>query len=521
MRTAIELNPDDKLSKYELGLALGEAGDVEEARTILRSAISDDANGERMRWVEKLLLPSVYQSETEIDAERERFARGLDEIDAALPLGIPAKREQLYNAAKGVTAFQLSYQNRNNTTLQLRFGDLITRAMTSIVPKYMQPCEWRARAHGGRIRVGIISNHLMHHSVSRYFRRLLLSLDPARFETHVWYSGEALDFSTNEFSAQASSFTQTSEDPLGIAIQVRAAQLDVVLYAEIGMDPRHAALGSLRLAPVQCVLYGHPVTTGLANIDYYFGAGAFEPHNAQEHYCEKLVRLPGLGALPERPPAAGDGRWFDAYFEGAPMALCLQNHLKIPPSFDAIAAEIAKRSGARVGFFVRNTLVTDRFRRRIEAAFAAQGLDPKRMLVFPPWQDHEAYLGAIARATLILDTPGFSGGATSLDAFSAGAPVLTWNGAMARGRQTQGMLAMMGVDGLVAADERDYIDKAVNFISWRFRPEMTQCSRTISFFAVRFYPCPSVLIRVETSAPLSAENPKPRSNRPSAPRPRP
>jgi len=43
--------------------------------------------------------------------------------------------------------------------------------------------------------------------------------------------------------------------------------------------------------------------------------------------------------------------------------------------------------------------------------------------------------------------------------------VLTWQGTMARGRQTAGMLALMGVDGLVATDEDDYVDKAVTLIT--------------------------------------------------------
>ncbi|MBR0345851.1 MAG: tetratricopeptide repeat protein [Rudaea sp.] len=463
LRRAIELDPADELSKCELGFALGEAGEVEEARAILLAAMSNEDNAERLRWAARLLLPSVYASEAEVDAERLRLNQGLEEIDAKLALDTPHQLQRTYHAVQGAAIFQLAYQARDNTALQYRFGALIDRAMRAISPG-MQACDWQARMHGGRIRVGIVSNHLMHHTVSRYFRRLLLALDPERFEVHVWYGGETRDFSTEQIAARAASFTQTMEDPLDIAARIRSTQLDALIYPEIGMDPRHALLGSLRLAPVQAMLYGHPVTTGLANMDYFLSADALEPANAQEHYREKLIRLPGLGTLPERPPPPDDGAWLDAHAGGAPITLCLQNHLKLTPSFDDVLARVALESGARIGFFIRNTGVAQRFRRRIEAAFAARGLDPSQALAFLPSKRHEDYLGAIARATLILDTPGFSGGATSLDAFSAGAPVLTWNGTMARGRQTQGMLAMMGVDGLVAADEQDYVDKAVALI---------------------------------------------------------
>jgi predicted O-linked N-acetylglucosamine transferase (SPINDLY family) len=230
------------------------------------------------------------------------------------------------------------------------------------------------------------------------------------------------------------------------------------------MDPRHHVLGALRLAPVQCVLYGHPVTSGLPNMDHFVSAAALEPADGAAHYRENLVLLPGLGACPERPPAAGDGAWLDQFADGGQIALCLQNHLKLVPSFDAVLAKIAKRSGVRIGFFVRNVGVARRFRERIEAEFRKHGLDPARSLAFLPAKDHAGYLGGVARAALVLDSPWFSGGATSLDAFSVGTPVLTWEGRMARGRQTLAMLRLMGVDGLVAADEDDYVAKAVGLL---------------------------------------------------------
>ena len=461
LRRTISLAADDWVSRCELGLALAEAGEVEESRTILSTTRIGVHVAERLRWTVLLSLPSVYADEAEIDAERERYARGLDDIAANLPLDTPEQRRYAIEAAGGVTPFQLDYQARDNTALHVRFGDLIARVVRAAVPHRTQPLPWRARAHGGRIRIGIVSSHLMHHTVSRYFRQLLVGLDPQRFDVRVWYSGETRDFSTDAIAARVAQFEHIHGDALAHAERIVEAQLDALLFPEIGMDPRHHLLGALRLAPVQCVLYGHPVTSGLANIDYFLGADALEPANAQSHYRETLIRLPGLGTIPERPQSPGDGRWLDAFAQGAPLALCLQNHLKLPPSFDAVLARIARRSGARIGFFVRNTGVAQRFRRRIEAAFVAHGLDPSQTLRFLPSQDYASYLGAVARATLILDTPGFSGGATSLDAFHVGAPVLTWSETMARGRQTAGMLAMMGIEGLVAADADDYVDKAV------------------------------------------------------------
>jgi predicted O-linked N-acetylglucosamine transferase (SPINDLY family) len=264
---------------------------------------------------------------------------------------------------------------------------------------------------------------------------------------------------------------QTQADALTLAREVRQTKLDVLVYPEIGMDPKHQALAALRLAPVQCALYGHPATSGSPNIDYFLCGVELEPPDADAHYREKLVRLPGLGTQPLPPPAPGDGAWFDALAGDAPLLLCLQNFIKLIPAFDATLARIAAETGARIGFFTRNPPLMRVFRARIEAAFAARGVDPAKHLVFLPVQKHADYLAGVARAPLVLDSPWFSGGGTSLDAFSVGTPVLAWEGAMARGRKTSAMLRVMDLRELIAASEDDYIARAVALIGDTARRE--------------------------------------------------
>ena len=74
--------------------------------------------------------------------------------------------------------------------------------------------------------------------------------------------------------------------------QVAATELDVLFYADIGMDPTTYFLAFSRLAPVQCVTWGHPVTTGIPNIDDYLSSDVFEAPGAEAHYTERLIRLP-------------------------------------------------------------------------------------------------------------------------------------------------------------------------------------------------------------------------------------
>ena len=67
------------------------------------------------------------------------------------------------------------------------------------------------------------------------------------------------------------------------------------------MNPKVQILGSLRLAPIQCCTWGHPATSGLKNIDYFFSSELMENKNSKKYYTEKLIKLPGLGTDYDKP----------------------------------------------------------------------------------------------------------------------------------------------------------------------------------------------------------------------------
>jgi predicted O-linked N-acetylglucosamine transferase (SPINDLY family) len=87
-----------------------------------------------------------------------------------------------------------------------------------------------------------------------------------------------------------------------------------------------------------------------------------------------------------------------------------------------------------------------------------------------PRQSPEDFMGLQNVADVILDTPHFSGGNTSFEAFALGKPVVTHDGAFMRGRVTSGMYRMMGMDDCISDNLEDYINIALKLgknISYR------------------------------------------------------
>ena len=75
----------------------------------------------------------------------------------------------------------------------------------------------------------------------------------------------------------------------------------------------------------------------------------------------------------------------------------------------------------------------------------------KRIVVIPR-QTPEDFLSLQALSDVILDTPHFSGGNTSFDAFHLDKGIITLDGEFMRGRVTSGMYRAMGLADTVATD---------------------------------------------------------------------
>lgn len=459
---ALQLAPDNALALAELGCNDIDLGHYARGLSRLGRARAAAPDWTVLRWLDALALPVLPGDAIETRQALDRFRDGIDALVADLDSGVTDVVDSARLGLERAQPFNLHYLPADTTQLSLRYGDLVESAMRHVVgDEWFAPVGWRALAHAGKLRVGFVSCELRRHTVTRYFGEWLLRLDRDRFEVHAWHLDEIADEVTKRIAAQAHVLHHEPRTPVpDLAAAIRDAQLDVLVYLDVGMDSRPQMLAALRLAPVQCAAYGHPVTTGLRNVDWFLSGDAMEPANAPAHYRERLERLPGLGVVPERPCAPGSGEWLPREPE-RPLLLCLQSLFKLTPEFDQAIARIAGATDARILFFEFPLHCAERFIERAGHAFRAQGLDVGRHLAVLGRREYAEYLGGIAAADLVLDSIGFSGGATTIDALSVGTPVVTVEGEFMRGRQTSAMLRMLDADALVAGDTDAYVDIAV------------------------------------------------------------
>jgi predicted O-linked N-acetylglucosamine transferase (SPINDLY family) len=112
--------------------------------------------------------------------------------------------------------------------------------------------------------------------------------------------------------------------------------------------------------------------------------------------------------------------------------------------------------------FARSAEVTGAFRDRLGRAFAAMGLDAEHHCVVLPPMSQERYIAAVGLADVILDTPGWSGGKSTLDCLSQDPAIVTWPGPFMRGRHTAAILRRIGCETTIATSLDEYVALAAS-----------------------------------------------------------
>jgi protein O-GlcNAc transferase len=181
-----------------------------------------------------------------------------------------------------------------------------------------------------------------------------------------------------------------------------------------------------------------------------------EPENGDIHYTEKLFRLPGSGlSYPELPITAESVRPEDFGLPSTGFYFNAQQSWKNIPKDDHLYREISEASGKPIVFLEPlNDLGRDKLETRLKASVGNAIMLP-RLLV-------EKFVGLLSTADVILDTPSWNGGNSTIDALAVGRPVVSLATEFMRGRHSLAFLNIAGVGDLIAKNEEDYVRLALD-----------------------------------------------------------
>jgi len=433
-------------------------GETELARHACSEVLSFQPDNLKARLRSILSLPQVASDMQEIAWHRENLESGLDSLlQSELPV-LDAKLDDFPNAH-----FYLTYHGQNNRSINQKISSLYRKVTpgTNFVNSKLADLK-RLRHPGAKIRIAFVSKNFSNHTIGRLTLGLIAKLDRKRFEVSCYTFPAKADDYRARFQAASDHFKVLPGDGLEAAQALADQQPDLIFYTDIGMDPTTYQMAHCRIAPIQCVTWGHPVTTGISTIDYFLSCDGMDSEDSRSHYSEKLVILRHMFFYYERPTLMSHE--ITKELLGLPknfrIYLCPQTLFKFHPEFDQMLAGILRNDPS--GLILMVKLGQESWRKKLLARFERIMPDVAKRILWLPRMSAFKFQHLFRLGDVALDPYRFGSGNTSLEALSMGTPYITCPDQFMRTRATYTNYKRMGILDTIATTPEDYVQKAVS-----------------------------------------------------------
>ena len=467
---ALTLNRNLVEAHYNLATAFQRQGKLQDAILSYQQALKINPQFyEAELGICMSLLPIIYQSYDEIKTRRNQYQQYLQKLINTYQQLPPTEKAKAAKAVGTLQPFYLTYQGLNDRELQQKYGEMIHQLMAYRYPQYSQVLPQLQLQKGERIRVGFVSGFFRNHSNWKIpIKGWVENLNRDQFQLYGYHTSPQTDSATEQAKLAFEKFIQ---GPLPLSQwceTIRADDLHLLIFPEFGMDSTTIQLGCLRLAPIQMTSWGHPETSGLPTIDYYLSSELMEPENAEDCYSETLVKLPNLSIYytPLNASVYPKTKTDLGIHEKDIFFWCCQSLYKYLPQHDDVFPQIAKSVKDCQFVFIKHIgddseQITNIFTQRLQKAFSNFGLDYLDYCLFLPRLTQSEFTSVTATADVFLDSMGWSGCNSSLEAIAQNLPVITLPGELMRGRHSAAILTRMGLTELIAKDKQQYIQLAI------------------------------------------------------------
>ena len=441
--------PDNADLEHRMGCLCGDSGDWKGAKHYFQKAASLPGGRAVWKWKHLWYCPAFFENENEIDRYWEILNEDLD---------IALQEKPLFNwrtlVSDGFThSFNLPHLDRCCKEVLEKFTKLFTPSFPFERPTYKP---------GEKTRVGFLVTPGHEGGFIRLTSGLIDQLDPEKFEVVLIYNETAAKRFEGKFHRLDLIKVPYSWDFEQAVHTIRQSRCDMIYYWKVGADVWSFFLPMCRLAPIQLTSWGTHGTSGVERIDYYVSWSQAEIPDAQTHYTEKLALLdtpPFYEPFLDDIPPTASRKELHLPETGA-IYFCPHRLPKYHPVFDDYLRQILERdlSGHVVLLLGKPSPLTQRFIRRMRSVIGEELF--KRIIILP-LQHVRQYYRYLSVATVILNSPIYSGEITAVDGFLYGIPCVSQTGDLLIQRYSTAFYETFGLPALATAEKAEYVEQVV------------------------------------------------------------
>ena len=453
LKKIIELDKNSKKIFNFLLKVLREEDNIKELKKYTKEGLEKNFVDNKFSIINNIVFPFINEDKDEIKDYRDQTNKYLDDFlnsDKNIELNIDKQ-------SIDPPIFNYSYDEFDNLELNKKFVKLFKK----IYPQLNIEIKLNEK-NTDKIKIGFISEYFSNHTIGKLFRGTIFELDQNKFEIYIFHTNKTKkskifsDFLAKEINSNFKNIILPDSFAEKVEI-IKSKKLDLVFYPDIGMSSDLYFLTFLRFAKYQITSWGHPISTGNSNIDFFISSNKSEVKNAQIYYSEKVIFLDHM--LYYYKPETSLPLNLDS-IKNQNIYSCPQTLFKIHPDFDQILKQILiKDKKAKIYFIKDNN--KSLFEKLIARFKKSIGSDLDR-IIFNETMSVEKYLNHCGSSSVLLDPIFYGGGNSFYESMLYGTPTVTLPTNYLKNRLTLGAYNQMEVeDAPIVSSPEQYVDKAI------------------------------------------------------------
>ena len=446
-RRAIEIKPDYAEAHFNLGNALKDMGQLDQAVQSYRRVVE--------------INPDLYQAHNNLGLALQELGE-LDSATASYRRALEIKPD--FVDTHDNLLLSLNYSASHSPALILEQARQYGRVVAAMADARFT--NWQSSTHPGLLRVGLVSGDMREHSVGHFLEGLLAHIDPSRIEIIAYPTQHIEDDLTARIKPLFSSWKSlVGKNDEAAARLIHADEVHILLDISGHTEHNRLPVFAWKPAPVQATWLGLPTTTGMTEIDYMLGDPHAIPPEFDDHFSETVWRMQDSYLCLTAPGSSVKVAALPALSTGLVTFGSFNNLTKMNDRVVAVWARVLKSVPNSRLLLKAKQLSIAVSRENTLRHFAAHGIAPDRIILAGIQASRDDHLATYNKVDIALDTFPYPGVTTSVEALWMGVPVLSLLGDRFISRTAGSIAHNAGLPDWIAANEDEYVAKAVAFSS--------------------------------------------------------
>ena len=433
-------------SYYLLGLCHLALGNEIESKSNLEKSLA--FGNIEINFLNLNTFPRVYKNTRQINYFRKRFSLLIGKIDNLL-LNKSLNNNKSLNIIKSKTNFHLAYQQGNDLEINKKYFELLSK---------IYPEDKKINLNDFiKNKILFVSGFFYKHTVSKIFFKFVEEFTSIKkFDVHMLHLSNNNDNWTEMYRNLNGKFHQKTSI-IEVYNFLRKEKFETIIFLDHAMNNITQAILNIKLAKKYFMLWGHPITTGSKNVDYFISS-KFMDDNNYANYSEKLILLNGIGfnyKTDENLELIKNKKHENNSF------YILQSLFKFLPKYDHLLGVMLEqnknstisllkdRDPYYTKIFIERLLKNKKIKKNFNRLIFLDGHDEKFK-----------FIDKLTEHKIIIDTIGWSGGNTSLEALFLNKPIITLKGNTLRSNHTAAFLKEIDLEILIAKNYIEYLQLA-------------------------------------------------------------